>query len=278
MSNYYYRVGDEAFGPVTSKELRLLAKQGVIGPDTYVRKGESRKWVVARRITGLLPPDDSRTIVEPIKPIAPKPVPMSPPVEGLLLRPAANVPILEPLDDDEEDDFDDKPLPKHSRRRYRDDVPGNSTPWLLIGGGAIGIVVLAIAFGIGIHWLFKSDGDAPKPAAGDSAVAEGSPAPTKDKESPAPPPKKPSLADFVGSWKGTQGNVGMHMSIKADGGCVWSLEQGGDGASTFARLRDAPPWTLILAGIGTQVSVRPDGTGNLQATIDGQIKLTLKRE
>jgi hypothetical protein len=80
-SQWYYKVFDEETGPVSSSELKDLAKSGFITPDVSVRQGTGGKWVPASRVKGLF--------AEAPKP-APKP---KPPPEPEFLG-------LMPLDDE----------------------------------------------------------------------------------------------------------------------------------------------------------------------------------
>lgn len=54
-SRWFYMDGDARQGPVTSSELRSLARAGLIGAETLVWKSGLPDWVEARRVRGLLP-------------------------------------------------------------------------------------------------------------------------------------------------------------------------------------------------------------------------------
>lgn len=52
-SLWYVYQNDQQFGPYSGKELKRYAVEGYITPQTWVRKGESGKWVMASKIKGL---------------------------------------------------------------------------------------------------------------------------------------------------------------------------------------------------------------------------------
>ena len=51
---WYYKLMGEVIGPISSIELKQLARAGDIRPDTHVRKGPDGRWVMAERVKGLL--------------------------------------------------------------------------------------------------------------------------------------------------------------------------------------------------------------------------------
>lgn len=55
MSRWYYQVMGEEIGPVTSLQLKTLAADTVVLPDTLVRIGNSGEWTMADRVKGLFP-------------------------------------------------------------------------------------------------------------------------------------------------------------------------------------------------------------------------------
>lgn len=55
MSNWYYALGDSEQGPIPAAELKALAVDGTIGPDTLVWKDGMPDWKKAAEIPGLLP-------------------------------------------------------------------------------------------------------------------------------------------------------------------------------------------------------------------------------
>ncbi|MEZ6235283.1 MAG: GYF domain-containing protein [Phycisphaerales bacterium] len=63
MSEWYYVSGDEQRGPVTSEELRALAKQGAIASRTLVWKPGLSSWVPAQLVKGML--SEHARVVEP---------------------------------------------------------------------------------------------------------------------------------------------------------------------------------------------------------------------
>jgi hypothetical protein len=53
MATWFYRVGDQNFGPYTNAQLLELVRGGKVGGDTYVRKDDSN-WVLAQAVGGLI--------------------------------------------------------------------------------------------------------------------------------------------------------------------------------------------------------------------------------
>jgi len=53
---WYYTMGDEEIGPIPAAELKALAKDGTIGPNTQVWKEGMAEWTTASKIKGLIPP------------------------------------------------------------------------------------------------------------------------------------------------------------------------------------------------------------------------------
>jgi hypothetical protein len=53
MSEYYYRSGQNEFGPLTSNELRRLVQAGRLVADDEIRKGRYGKWLPALKLPGL---------------------------------------------------------------------------------------------------------------------------------------------------------------------------------------------------------------------------------
>lgn len=50
---WYIRIGDEVFGPLSSKELKELARKGRLDECDFVRKAEMTNWVPVTRVQGL---------------------------------------------------------------------------------------------------------------------------------------------------------------------------------------------------------------------------------
>ena len=67
---WYYRLMGDVMGPVTSKTLKDLAKNGSIEFDTQVRKGADGDWVSAASIKGLF---TEQVYVQPIASSSPQP-------------------------------------------------------------------------------------------------------------------------------------------------------------------------------------------------------------
>ena len=53
MAEWFYRVGDQSFGPVTNAQLLDLVRVGKVDAETHIRKDDS-SWVLAHSVGGLL--------------------------------------------------------------------------------------------------------------------------------------------------------------------------------------------------------------------------------
>jgi len=53
MAEWFYRVGEQSFGPVTNAQLLELVRLGKVDGDTQIRKDDSN-WVLAQAVGGLL--------------------------------------------------------------------------------------------------------------------------------------------------------------------------------------------------------------------------------
>jgi len=53
MSEWYYRVMGQELGPVSDTQLKALARDGTIQPDTFVRKRQDDSWTNAYHVKGL---------------------------------------------------------------------------------------------------------------------------------------------------------------------------------------------------------------------------------
>ena len=56
MADWFYRTKSGEEGPFRPSDLTNLAQQGVIRPETPLRRSDSDQWVPARRLKGLFPP------------------------------------------------------------------------------------------------------------------------------------------------------------------------------------------------------------------------------
>jgi hypothetical protein len=54
MSDWYYMVMGEVYGPVDRQQLKQLARRGEVTQDTAVREGETGQWQTADHVEGLL--------------------------------------------------------------------------------------------------------------------------------------------------------------------------------------------------------------------------------
>jgi len=57
---WYYQVMGQEVGPVPFPDLRQLARDGKIGPETLVRRAQSSRWLLAERVSGLCDPGEGR--------------------------------------------------------------------------------------------------------------------------------------------------------------------------------------------------------------------------
>lgn len=55
-NQWYYRSNTAEHGPFTPSQMRQLAAEGIIRPETRVRRGTDSKWRSAKRVQGLLTP------------------------------------------------------------------------------------------------------------------------------------------------------------------------------------------------------------------------------
>jgi predicted RNA-binding Zn-ribbon protein involved in translation (DUF1610 family) len=58
---WFYQVMGQEIGPVPFTELRELARDGKISPETQVRRAQGRRWLLAERVSGLCAPAESQT-------------------------------------------------------------------------------------------------------------------------------------------------------------------------------------------------------------------------
>lgn len=56
MADWYYRTTSGEEGPLRPSDLMNLARQGVINPETPLRRSDGEKWVAAKKLKGLFPP------------------------------------------------------------------------------------------------------------------------------------------------------------------------------------------------------------------------------
>lgn len=56
-ARWYFQVMGEEHGPVSSAQLKALARSGRISQDTFVKKGPDGNWVSAASVQGLFDPD-----------------------------------------------------------------------------------------------------------------------------------------------------------------------------------------------------------------------------
>jgi hypothetical protein len=97
-NQWFLQHGGKQYGPLTSAQLKKLAGEGKIKPDSQVRLGAEGNWAPAARVQGLFPPTSSIDSLPPIVPVAapastvraqaipPQAVPMAPPMASPLAR------------------------------------------------------------------------------------------------------------------------------------------------------------------------------------------------
>lgn len=108
---YYQELGRE-FGPVSMAELRRLAGQGDVGPETFVRRVREGRWVSACKVRGLLPETEQplwheldgsvgavpeKTPATPTKPAPADPAPHPFPILSAVLVVVVGVAIIVPV-------------------------------------------------------------------------------------------------------------------------------------------------------------------------------------
>lgn len=54
---WYFQSMGEQVGPISSQRLWVLAQQRHVRPETFVRRGEEGKWILAERVKGLFDPN-----------------------------------------------------------------------------------------------------------------------------------------------------------------------------------------------------------------------------
>jgi hypothetical protein len=57
---WYVRRGARVIGPFAAEELRVMAREGDIDPNTRIMRGAQGTWVPAGRVRGLIPLDDDQ--------------------------------------------------------------------------------------------------------------------------------------------------------------------------------------------------------------------------
>jgi len=75
-NDWFIRINEVEHGPLTSERLKLLARQGKVAPETFIKQGASGAWHRASHVTGLFPMAASRGTPATA---APLPKPSSPP-------------------------------------------------------------------------------------------------------------------------------------------------------------------------------------------------------
>lgn len=58
-SDWYLKIADKEVGPLTSHQLKAMAKKGQLAADDLVRQGTDGPWIPASRVRGLLVPSDA---------------------------------------------------------------------------------------------------------------------------------------------------------------------------------------------------------------------------
>jgi hypothetical protein len=60
MTQWFYQNDETTLGPYSANEIKRLGDDGVIAPDTPVRKGADGKWIRAQSVKGLFPTSEER--------------------------------------------------------------------------------------------------------------------------------------------------------------------------------------------------------------------------
>jgi len=81
--NWYYQVMGEVIGPKTTAQIVRLAREGVVAPDTLVRKGEDGRWLTAEQVKGLMPPPKPVRTADPAGVVKSPEIPMSTAIPAL---------------------------------------------------------------------------------------------------------------------------------------------------------------------------------------------------
>ncbi|MGE3806015.1 MAG: GYF domain-containing protein [Gemmataceae bacterium] len=79
-SQYYYARDNRVFGPVSSAQLRDLARAGQLFPTDMIRRTDSNKWAAASKVKHLFP-ESAPPAATSAKPNRPATVPPAPPPE-----------------------------------------------------------------------------------------------------------------------------------------------------------------------------------------------------
>ena len=138
---YYKSATSKEVGPFTPADLKRLASEGRISPNTLVRKGTEGRWVSASKIKGLVNAEAARPTAIP-----PTPVDLSTP----------SVPVSR--EPEEEPEISSAPVPRLPTRitddedsEFSDDLPKKRvSPGILIGAGigsliVVGLIVLIVS-------------------------------------------------------------------------------------------------------------------------------------
>ncbi len=174
-AEWYYRASTgRPEGPVTAAHLKQLVQLGEIGPETEIKKGAEGRWITANKVKGLL---DTPSPTPTTAKTAPAPWCQQENPNGdseqAPHRPKSPAPLVRrPPVDAEPDEDDDRPVP--ARRTARSDVvDAESTvasptkqrsPFLLVGAGAGGLVVVGIVMAVVLFGRSGDKGSGPGPS------------------------------------------------------------------------------------------------------------------
>jgi hypothetical protein len=109
-NDWYVQQAGKTFGPLTSVQLKKLAGEGKIKPDTSVRRGTTAAWVPASRVQGLFAPPaapakpssaptqvlakgPTQVVGKTVAPVTAVSPPIAPPVAVPVRAPAARAPL-----------------------------------------------------------------------------------------------------------------------------------------------------------------------------------------
>lgn len=69
MNDWYLKIANKEVGPLSSQQLKTMAKKGQLGPEDLIRQGNGGPWVAAGRVKGLLSLATSRSSGSAITPL-----------------------------------------------------------------------------------------------------------------------------------------------------------------------------------------------------------------
>lgn len=77
VTDWYVKIADKEVGPLSSQQLKIMAKKGQLGAEDLIRQGDNGPWVPAGRVKGLVPQAGAEVSDSTITAL-----PMAKPLEG----------------------------------------------------------------------------------------------------------------------------------------------------------------------------------------------------